>query len=137
MLEIPYDIILEGFGEVNAKIEQNLINIIDQYRSIKGVNNKALLGLLWFFKSHDDVLLRLEEKYSTEIPKLSIHESKNSNNLKPINKNKLSSLNTKNKNSNDSNNILKQSVELAVNKMKVEKEEKMKIKNEKILEQKR
>ena len=153
ILEVPYDIILEGFGNVNQEIEPTLINTVEQYRSIKGENSKSLLGLLWFFKSHDDVLLRLEEKYSTE-PKKVPFSRKNSeninnkteklnnkidkNNLKPINKNKLISNKKKDKeNDDDINNVLKQSVELVVKKMKGEKEEKMKIKKEKLLEQKR
>ena len=155
ILEVPYDIILEGFGKVNQEIEATLINIIEQYRSIKGENSGPLLGLLWFFKSHDDVLLRLEEKFSTEpkkaplgrscIDNINIKAEKNNNNikadknnLKPINKNKLNSTKiTEKENNDDINNILKQSVELVVKKMKGEKEEKMKIKKEKILEQKR
>ena len=155
ILEVPYDIILEGFGNVNQEIEATLINIIEQYRSIKGENSGPLLGLLWFFKSHDDVLLRLEEKFSLEPKKAPIgrnwvensnikveknySSSKNDkNNLKPINKNKLNSTKNKEKENNDDmNNILKQSVELVVKKMKGEKEEKMKIKKEKLLEQKR
>ena len=156
ILEVPYDIILEGFGNVNQEIEATLINIIEQYRSIKGENSKPLLGLLWFFKSHDDVILRLEEKFSTEPKKapfrgniepnnLNMGKSNNKtinimekNNLKPINKNKLNPIkNKENENNDDINNILKQSVELAVKKMKGEKEEKMKLKKEKLLEQKR
>ena len=158
ILEVPYDIILEGFGNVNQEIEQTLINVVDQYRGIKGENSKALLGLLWFFKSHDDVLLRLEEKYSLEpkkVPFSRLNNTENNNNLKteknnnnnnkiekntlkPINKNKLVSNKRKEKeNDDDINNVLKQSVDLAVKKMKGEKEEKMKIKKEKKLEQKR
>ena len=157
ILEVPYDIILEGFGNVNQEIESTLINIIEQYRSIKGENSKPLLGLLWFFKSHDDVILRLEEKFSTEPKKapfrgsnndpnnLNIEKNNNKminkidkNNLKPINKSKLNSIkNKENENNDDINNILKQSVDLAVKKMKGEKEEKMKLKKEKLLEQKR
>ena len=155
ILEAPYDIILEGFGNVNQEIEPTLIKVIDQYRSIKGVNSKPLLGLLWFYKSHDDVVFQLEEKYSTEPKKAPFRANfeknnnfkieknikiENKNILKPINKNKLSSIKNKNiekQNDDDINNILKQSVELVVKKMKGEKEEKMKIKKEKILEQKR
>ena len=140
ILEVPYDILLEGFGNVNQEIESTLINTIDQYRAIKGVNSKPLLGLLWFFKSHDDVLLRLEEKYTIHPKKIEkpnkINNSKN--NLKPINKSKANNLNKKNEDD-DINNVLKKSIDLALKKMKGEKEEKMKIKKEKIktLQQKR
>ena len=143
ILEVPYDILLEGFGDVNQGIETTLINTIDQYRSIKGNNSKPLLGLLWFFKSHDDVLLRLEEKYTVHPKKINsknekqnkIKNSKNEkNNLKPINKNKINL--AKIKEEDDVNNVLKKSIDLALKKMKGEKEEKMKIKREK-LEQKR
>ena len=151
ILEVPYDILLEGFGNVNQEIESTLISVIDKYRAIKGVNSKPLLGLLWFYKSHDDVIMQLEEKYSTEPKKApfrmgsennNIKNSKieNKNMLKPINKNKLSSTKNKFKEKEideDLNNMLKQSVELVVSKMKGEKEEKMKIKKEKIMEQKR
>ena len=156
ILEVPYDIILEGFGNVNQEIESTLINIIDQYRVIKGTNSKTLLGLLWFYKSHDDVLIRLEEKYSTEQKKVPFSKSNSinkteknfnnnnkidKNNLKPINKTKLSfTLNKIKETERDSeeiSNTLRQSVEMAVKKMKKEKEEKMKIKKEKLLEQKR
>ena len=70
ILEVPYDIVLEGFGNVNQEIETPLINTIDQYRSIKGKNSKPLLGLLWFYKSHGDVLLRIEEKYAIHHKKI-------------------------------------------------------------------
>ena len=135
ILEVPYDILLEGFGDVNQGIETTLINTIDQYRSIKGNNSKPLLGLLWFFKSHDDVLLRLEEKYTVHPKKINsknekqnkIKNSKNEkNNLKPINKNKINL--AKIKEEDDVNNVLKKSIDLALKKMKGEKEEKMKIK---------
>ena len=133
ILEFPYDILLEGFGDVNKEIESTLINTIDQYRSIKGINSKPLLGLLWFFKSHDDVLLRLEEKYTPRPKKIEktnkINNNKNS--LKPINKIKVNNLNKKNEDD-DINNVLKKSIDLALKKMKGEKEEKMKIKKEKI-----
>ena len=133
ILEVPYDILLEGFGDVNQEIESTLINTIDQYRSIKGLNSKPLLGLLWFFKSHDDVLLRLEEKYAIRPKKIEksnkINNTKNS--LKPINKGKVNNQNKKNE-EDDINNVLKKSIDLALKKMKNEKEEKMKIKKEKI-----
>ena len=145
IVEVPYDILLEGFGNVNQEIESDLINTIDKFRSIKGKNSKPLLGLLWFFKSHDDVLLRLEEKYTIHPKKIQQpkNEKKNKSNntknektfLKPINKNKIN-LN-KIKEEDDINNVLKKSIDLALNQMKGEKEEKMKIKKEKILEQKR
>ena len=133
ILEVPYDILLEGFGDVNQEIESTLINTIDQYRSIKGLNSKPLLGLLWFFKSHVDVLLRLEEKYAIRPKKIEksnkINNTKNS--LKPINKGKVNNQNKKNE-EDDINNVLKKSIDLALKKMKNEKEEKMKIKKEKI-----
>ena len=133
ILEFPYDILLEGFGDVNKEIESTLITTIDQYRSIKGVNSKPLLGLLWFFKSHDDVLLRLEEKYAPRPKKIekSNKINNNKNSLKPINKSKVNNLNKKNE-EDDINNVLKKSIDLALKKMKGEKEEKMKIKKEKI-----
>ena len=146
ILEVPYDILLEGFGNVNQEIETTLINTIDQYRSIKGKNSKPLLGLLWFYKSHDDVLLRIEEKYAIHPKKIqSKNEKQNKiknvknekNNLKPINKNKLNANLSKIKEEDDINNVLKKSIDLALNKMKGEKEEKMKIKKAKLLEQKR
>ena len=150
ILEVPYDIILEGFGNVNQEIESTLIETIDQHRAIKGTNSKPLLGLLWFFKSHDDVLLRLEEKYTIKPKKIPFkYEKQNKNNniknekigLKPINKNKINNINNHNKKNDDDdiNNILKKSIDLALKKMKGEKEEKMKIKKEKIkiLEQKK
>ena len=145
ILEVPYDILLEGFGNVNQEIESSLINTIDQFRSIKGKNSKPLLGLLWFFKSHDDVLLRLEEKYTIRPKKIQTKiEKQNKINknektfLKPINKNKLNgNLNKIKEEDDDINNVLKKSIDLALKKMKSEKEEKMKIKKEKLIEQKR
>ena len=143
ILEVPYDILLEGFGNVNQEIESTLINTIDQYRSIKGKNSKPLLGLLWFYKSHDDVLLRLEEKYTVKPKKIQTNKNNNGTKnektvLKPINKNKFNNINKKNEDD-DINNVLKKSIDLALKKMKGEKEEKMKIKKEKLkqLEQKR
>ena len=143
ILEVPYDILLEGFGNVNQEIESTLINTIDQYRSIKGKNSKPLLGLLWFYKSHDDVLLRLEEKYTVKPKKIQTNKNNNGTKnektvLKPITKNKFNNINKKNEDD-DINNVLKKSIDLALKKMKGEKEEKMKIKKEKLkqLEQKR
>ena len=97
ILEVPYDIILEGFGNVNQEIESTLISTIEQYRSIKGENSRPLLGLLWFYKCHDDILLQLEEKYTSPPRKIPFkYDSSGKNNikleknvLKPINKNKL------------------------------------------------
>ena len=51
--------------------------------------------------------------------------------------NKLNANLSKIKEEDDINKVLKKSIDLALNKMKGEKEEKMKIKKEKILEQKR
>ena len=143
ILEVPYDIILEGFGNVNQEIESTLISTIEQYRSIKGENSRPLLGLLWFYKCHDDILLQLEEKYTSPPRKIPFkYDSSGKNNikleknvLKPINKNKLNT--TKKNEEDDINNTLKKSIDLAVKKMKKEKEEKLLFKKQKLLEQKR
>ena len=67
ILEAPYDIMLESFGNVNANVHDTIVWAVEEYRRIKEKHSNALLGLLWFYSDHDEIILRLEEKYSKEI----------------------------------------------------------------------
>ena len=63
LLETPYDILSEDLFNMNEIIHEELINSIKEYRKVKNENSNALLGLLWFYPEHDDILLNLEEEF--------------------------------------------------------------------------
>ena len=68
ILETPYDILCEGFEEVYSEVKEEIIKGVSEYRKIKGKNSTALLGMMWFFDEHDDVLMELEEEYREVYP---------------------------------------------------------------------
>ena len=61
ILETPYDIILENFGNVNKKIKNILIKCVKDYREMKGEYSNALLAILWYYSDNDDIICQIEE----------------------------------------------------------------------------
>ena len=48
--------------------KEEIIKGVSEYRKIKGKNSTALLGMMWFFDEHDDVLMELDEEYREVYP---------------------------------------------------------------------
>ena len=135
ILETPYDIMLENYGKLNTKLHDIIIKVNEEHKKIKGNFSNALLALLWFYPDHDDVLLRIEEKYSDEGPKenyVFLKEKENGNK-----KNNISLKNKKIDSSNKENDEhLRRSVELVLQRIKEEKEKKAQQKKEQEMKQK-
>ena len=121
ILEAPYDIMLESFGNVNANVHDTIVWAVEEYRRIKEKHSNALLGLLWFYSDHDEIILRLEEKYSKEIRII--------NNKKDY---KVNVVEHKKIEVNDLNKSIQDSVTKVLQKIKIEKDEKLKKKREEI-----
>ena len=68
ILETPYDILGENIKNINVNVKEDIISGVREYRHIKGKNSSALMGLLWFFDEHDDVLLQIEEEFRVIYP---------------------------------------------------------------------
>lgn len=133
ILETPYDIMLENYGKLNIKLHDLVIKVNEEHKKIKGNFSNALLALLWFYPDHDDVLLRLEEKYSDEGPKESYLFLKENLNKK----NNIYIKNKKIDNSNKENDEhLRRSVELVLQRIKEEKEKKAQQKKEQEIKKK-
>ncbi len=120
ILEAPYDIMLESFGNVNANVHDTIVWAVEEYRRIKEKHSNALLGLLWFYSDHDEIILRLEEKYSKEIRIIN-------NKLDYKIENKESQ-----KSDIDLNKSIQDSVTKVLQKLKIEKDEKLKKRKEEI-----
>lgn len=73
ILEMSYDILNFNFIFINQKLENDIIEAVEGLRKKKGQHSMGLLALLWFYDSHDDVLLTLEEKYTDKQDKYYIN----------------------------------------------------------------
>ena len=142
LLENVYDIMLYNYCNVNEEIYTAIVSAVEEYRKLNGCNKNALLALLWFYNEHDDVLLRLEETYSTEQMIISCKNNikKDKANNITTTTNTVNANNAKGTNSKNEND-LRQSVELLLKKIKNDKEvrslkKKEEIKKKKIKEQK-
>ena len=120
ILEAPYDIMLECFGNVNQNVHESVVWAVEEFRRIKDRHSNALLGLLWFYNDHDEIILRLEEKYSKEIRIIN-------NKIDYKIENKESQ-----KYDIDLNKSIQDSVTKVLQKLKIEKDEKLKKKKEEI-----
>ena len=106
LLEMTYDIMLEKYENVNVNVYDDIVDALECFRKEKGKFCNALLGLLWFYEDNDDVMLRLEEKY-TKKPTIISHN--NNNNLSNIlntttNAKNISVISINNKTNNNINN---------------------------------
>jgi len=79
ILEISYDILNFNFDNINKELEQDIIDTVENYRKEKGNYSMGLLALLWFYDSHDNVLLNIEEKYSEKFDKYYLDMAKKKN----------------------------------------------------------
>ena len=120
ILEAPYDIMLECFGNVNQNVHESVVWAVEEFRRIKDRHSNALLGLLWFYNDHDEIILRLEEKYSKEIRIIN-------NKIDYKIENKESQ-----KYDIDLNKSIQDSVTKVLQKLKIEKDEKLKKRKEEI-----
>ena len=84
ILEMTYDIMLEKYEYVNVNVYDDIVDALDCFRKEKGKFCNALLGLLWFYDDNDDVMLRLEEKYTKKAIIINNNNNKNNNNVSNI-----------------------------------------------------
>ncbi len=76
ILENSYDILNFDFDYVKKNVENDIVETVEIYRREKGVYSMGLLALLWYYESHDDILLNLEEKYTEKIDKYYVQMEK-------------------------------------------------------------
>ena len=76
ILEIPFDLLVKNFENLNENVQNNIIDSVNKYRKEKKKHSKALLSLLWFYDNHDDILLQLEEIYKPFYEKIEIIKKK-------------------------------------------------------------
>ncbi len=85
IIEASYDIVTLCIKEINSSLEEKIVNTVFKYREGEGKHSLALLSLLWFFGSHDDVLLKSAEIHAPKYSKvrrknLTLVERKNTKN---------------------------------------------------------
>lgn len=64
LLDAAYDIVNLNNQQINKKIEKEIAEANRLYRINKGEYSNGLLSLLWYYDSHDDIILQLEEKFA-------------------------------------------------------------------------
>ena len=129
ILEMPYDIMIENYGNVNNKIHEMVASLNEEFRKREGKYANSLLAFLWFYEDHDDIILRLEEKYYKE----SIINYQNNNTNIELNKNKKIIISVKG----NIGNCLRKQAEKTISSIKSEQQKKELLKKEEEKKKKR
>ena len=64
IMNLSFELINLKINKINSKLEKDVIEANKYFRAENNTYSSSLLSMLWFYDSHDDVIMCLEEKYS-------------------------------------------------------------------------